>query len=84
MNKRGNKIFYFKCQLIDLKRPLKILNKDLIQDYKWLTADDCQTELGNQVWKKIHNGLFVENMDDLLLDIVQRRLMEKKMELTSS
>lgn len=79
----GNKIFYFKCQLTDLKSNLNILDKELIEDYKWLNIDECKEVLNSKIYKRLNKGLLNENMDDLLLKMVNERLSEKKIELSN-
>lgn len=84
MKTKGNKIFFLKCQLIDLKNDLNFKNSDLFLDYKWLTTDECDKLLIRSLWKSINKGLLAENMDEMLLDIVNKRLNERKTELIDS
>ena len=80
LGRRGNKIFFFKCQLIDLKHELSVLDTNLIADYDWLNADECRERLSSRLWKSVSRGLLAENMDEMLLDIVNAKLNEKKLE----
>lgn len=80
---KGNKIFLFKCQLIDLKHDCSPLDKSLIADYDWLNTDECRERLTSCMWRSVRRGLLAENMDEFLLNQVNEKLNEKKLEIAN-
>ena len=59
---------------------MTVLNTNLIADYDWLNADECGQRMSGSLWRSVRRGLLAENMDEMLLDIVNKKLNEKKLE----
>ena len=61
-----------------------MLDTNLFADFDWLTAAECQQRIRDDQWRSVRRGLLAENLDEKLLNLVNAKLNEKKMEMANS